>query len=101
MKFYPDENGGAGKVLAMLKGGGTKSFGVVFMQWLEVLVILKGGAKSVHSLKGGRARKVLPCLEGGGAKSFGPMIFHFVAPPLPIINDQSLSGVCPFFVRCR
>ena len=39
MKFYPYENGGRGrrveKVLAMLKGGGgggTNSFGVVFMR---------------------------------------------------------------------
>ena len=30
VKFYPYEKGGAEKVLAMLKGGGTKSFGVVF-----------------------------------------------------------------------
>ena len=33
MKFYPCEKGGGGgaqKVLAMLKGGGTKCFGVVF-----------------------------------------------------------------------
>ena len=34
MKFYPYEKGGGGgvaeKVLAMLKGGGTQSFGVVF-----------------------------------------------------------------------
>ena len=34
MKFYPYEKGwGAQQVLAMLKGGGgTKSFGVVFMR---------------------------------------------------------------------
>ena len=34
MKFYPYENGGDKKSLAMLKwgGGGTTSFGVVFMQ---------------------------------------------------------------------
>ena len=31
MKFYPYvKGGGAEKVLAMLKGGGTKSLGVVF-----------------------------------------------------------------------
>ena len=32
MKFYPCEMGGGGaeKVLAMLKGGSTKSFGVFF-----------------------------------------------------------------------
>ena len=32
MKFYPYEKGGPGKVLAMLKGGGTTSFGVVSLQ---------------------------------------------------------------------
>ena len=36
VKFYPyEKGGGAEKVLAMLKGD-TKSFGVVFMQYLEV-----------------------------------------------------------------
>ena len=30
VKFYPYEKGGAEKVLAMLKGAGTKSIGVVF-----------------------------------------------------------------------
>ena len=35
VKFYPYEKGGGGgaeKDLAMLKGSGTKSFGIVFMQ---------------------------------------------------------------------
>ena len=32
MKFYPYEKGGTDKVLAMRKGGGTKSLGIVFMQ---------------------------------------------------------------------
>ena len=52
MKFYPYEKGG-GEVLAMLNGGGTKSFEVVFMRSLEVLAILNGGTKSFQSLKGG------------------------------------------------
>ena len=30
MKFYPYEKGGTETVLAMLKGGGAHSFGVVF-----------------------------------------------------------------------
>ena len=34
--------GGRKKVLAMLKGG-TQSFGVVVMRYLEILAILKGG----------------------------------------------------------
>ena len=35
--------------------------------------------------------KSFTVLRGRGAKSFGPAIFfYFVAPPLPIINDQSL-----------
>ena len=50
MNFYPyqkKKGGGAGKVLAMLKegGGGTKCFEVVLTHKLEVLVILKEGAK--------------------------------------------------------
>ena len=32
VKFYPYEKGGVEKLLAILKGGGTKSFGVAFMQ---------------------------------------------------------------------
>ena len=32
MKFYPYEMGGEEKVLAILKGGGTKSVGVDFMR---------------------------------------------------------------------
>ena len=59
VKFYPLEKGG---------GGRQKT----------VLVILKGGAKSFHSLK------------GGALKVFDPRFSHFVAP-LPVINDQSLS----------
>ena len=50
--------------------------------------------KSFHSLKGG-ARKVLPCLEGGAQKVSDPRFSHFVAPPLPVINDQSLRPLCP------
>ena len=44
--------GGAEKVLAMLKGGGggTKTFGVVFTWYLEVLAILKGGVQNVSTL---------------------------------------------------
>ena len=43
--------------------------------------------------KGGGAQKVLPCLEqgGGGQKVSDPQFSHFVAPPLPVINDQSLG----------
>ena len=37
VNFYPYEKG-VGNILAMLKGG-TKSFGVVSTQYLEVLVI--------------------------------------------------------------
>ena len=29
--------------------------------------------------------------EKGGAKSFGPAIYPFCSPPLPVINEQSLS----------
>ena len=53
--FYSYEKWGAEKVLAMLKGG-TKSFGVVFTQLLEVLAILK------------RGRKMFPLFKRGGVK---------------------------------
>ena len=41
------------------------------------------------------AQKVLPCLEcgGGGQNVSDPRFSHFVAPPLPVINDQSLGIV--------
>ena len=42
--------------------------------------------------KGGR--KFLPCIEVGGGtqKVSDPKFPHFVAPPLPVINYQSLTG---------
>ena len=45
MKFYPYKRGGGErkKVLAVLKGGGTKSFEVVLTWELEVLAIAMGG----------------------------------------------------------
>ena len=80
MKFYPYEKGGAEKVLVMLKGGHKKFWGRFYpVAWCFSHIV-------------GGARKVLPCLEGGGgAKSFGPAIFPFCSPPLPVINDQSLT----------
>ena len=41
VKFYPYEKDGEGaeKVLAMLKGGGTKCFGEGFTHYLEVFVL--------------------------------------------------------------
>ena len=55
-EVLPPQKGGAGKVSAMLKGGGggrTTSFGVVFTWLLEVLAILKGWCKRFLCLKGG------------------------------------------------
>ena len=49
MKFYLYERGAAEKVLAMLKGG-TTSFWVAFMRWLEVLAMLMGGGGKVSTL---------------------------------------------------
>ena len=51
VKFYPRKTG-AEKVLAVMKEG-TKRFGVVLVQELEVLVLLKGGAKKFYPLKWG------------------------------------------------
>ena len=36
--------------------------------------------------------KFYPYEKGGGGKSFGPAIFLFCSPPLPVINDPSLTG---------
>ena len=54
----------------MLRGGGRDptSFEVALRRELEVLAIVRGGAKSFNSLKGGGEQNVLPCLEGGGRK---------------------------------
>ena len=79
------------KVLAMLKGGGhNKCWGSrpIYAVAGSFSHIVEGARKSFHSLKE-RARKVLRCLEGGGAQKVSDPIFsHFVAPPLPVINDQ-------------
>ena len=50
---------GGGSDLAMLRGGGegTTCFEVVLTQELEVLAILKGGAKIVRPIKGGGGHK--------------------------------------------
>ena len=97
MKFYPLKR--AENVLAMLKGGGgdqKKSFGVVFMQKLEVLAILKGGGgvKKIPPFKMG-ARKVLPCLERGGGgrgeKVSGRQFSNFVATPSPHLMTSPLD----------
>ena len=51
---------------------------------------------SFHSLKGGwGCEKFYPVLRGGGRgrKASDLRYSHFVAPPLPVINDQSLSLV--------
>ena len=80
------------KSLAMLIGGGGGAhntfLGSFLHSSLELLAILKGGAKSFHSFKGG-ARTVLPCLEGGGGGGGGGEVsdlqfsHDFVAPPPP------------------
>ena len=53
---------GAEKVLAMLLGGGTKCFGVVFMQLLEVVAILKGMCSHI---------------EGGGAHNVSSLCYFY------------------------
>ena len=42
------------KVLAMLKGGGTKEFGVVLTRERDILAILEGGHKRFLSFKSWR-----------------------------------------------
>ena len=54
MKFYPYKTG-----FSRAEGGGgaTTSFGVAFTLWLEVLAIMKWGAKCFHLLKQGGGRE--------------------------------------------
>ena len=77
----------------MLKGGGgTTSFEVVLTQVLEVLAIGMGGGgrKRFHPLKGGGRKTFYPVLRGGeGSQKVSDP--HFVDPPIPIFNDQSVS----------
>ena len=71
MKFYPYKKWGGGgraeRVLAMLKGGDTKSFAVVLTWELEILAILIGGLKKFYSVLSG----------------LDPRFSHFVASPPP------------------
>ena len=56
-EVLPLRKGGGGKGFSHAEGGGgTKSFGEVFMWLLKVLAILRGVARSFRSLKAG-ARK--------------------------------------------
>ena len=97
VKFYPYEKGGSEKVFTMLNeggGGSTTSFEEVLTRELEVLAIVMGGRKKCPPFKmGGGGQNVLPCLEGGARKVLDTRFSHFVAP-LPVINDQSLKGLC-------
>ena len=95
VKFYPYEmGGGAETVLAMLKGG-TTSFEVVFNTEACLAIMMGGGGgrKKFPPFKRGGRKKFYPVLRGGGAQKVSdPRFSHFVAPPpLPVINDQSLS----------
>ena len=59
MNIYPDEKGGEQKkVLALLKGGGTTSFGVVFTWYLEGFAKFLGVRKQFLFFKRGRAKSI-------------------------------------------
>ena len=63
------------------------------------VTVFQSGHDEIHIVTnigthwGGGARQVLPCFEGGGGaqKVWDPRFSHFVEPPLPVINDQSLN----------
>ena len=78
---------GAEKVLAMLKRAqsfcGSLNAGHLNFSHDEV----GGGAKT---FRGGGHKKFFP-VSRGGPKSFGPANFPFSIPPLPVINDWSLT----------
>ena len=80
MKFYSYEKKGggvSGKVLAMLKVGG--SFGVVFTRKIDVLAVLKSGGGGIQPLNGGGGRhKICYPVKRGGGKVSDP---RFCPPP--------------------
>ena len=79
---------------------GTTSFEVVLTWKLEVLAILKGGAKSFHPLQGGALTIfTLSCGEGV-EKVLDPWFSHFVAL-LPTINDRSLMNKLEVIKNCH
>ena len=61
---------GGGGLLAMLKGGAQKAFGVVLTQELEVLAILTTWRTFPPFKRGGAANSFT--LSGGGPQGFGP-----------------------------
>ena len=82
----------------MGRGGGTTSLEVGLTGMLEVLALLKGGAKVSTPV----GAKSLPCsfvcvcvcvfvffVWGGGRKMFQARDFPSLWPPLSILNDQS------------
>ena len=74
------KGGGGGKSFSHAEEGAQKFWGSFYtVAWS--FSHIEGGAKSFHSLKGGR-KKFDPVLSGGGgAKSFRPTIFPFCSPP--------------------
>ena len=106
MKYYRYKKGArksvshAEEVMGVWEGG-TNSFEipVVLTQELEVIAILKGGGgQNVSTLKG-RRKKITLSRGGWAQKVSNPQCSHFVAPPLPLINDQSLRPVLSRKVR--
>ena len=62
--------------LIMGRGGPTKSFEVVLTWELEVLaIVMGGGAKSFHPLKGGGGAHIFTLSWGGAQKGFAPRDF--------------------------
>ena len=58
----------------------------------EVLAIVMGGLKKFPHFKRGGTTSFTLYSGGGGAQIVSdPRFSNFVAPPLPIINDQSLN----------
>ena len=59
---------------------------------LEVLAILWRARVKFPLFKRGGCEKFYPVLRGGGRKEFRTRDFPILKPPLPVINDQSLTA---------
>ena len=92
VKFCPYEKGGRqGFSHAEGGGGGHNKFWGSFYVVAQSFSHIEGRVQKDPTLKGGGVKSFKLSGGGGGAKRFRPAIFPFCSPPLPVINDQSLS----------
>ena len=90
VKFYPYEKGGGGGGVSHAEWDWRHSVGVVFMQYLEVVAIMKGGCNIFRTFKRGNMIRCTLFQGGGGGGYNKFQTRYFVDPPpprLPVIDQ--------------